>query len=585
MRKFDAVVVGAGFAGLYMIHRLRGLGFTVRAFEAGDGVGGTWYWNRYPGARCDVESLEYSYQFSEELQQEWSWSERYSGQPEILRYANHVADRFDLRRDIEFETRVAAARFDEDASSWRIEVRRQPPGVGGIPAFPGSGNGAGAGSVSGAGGAAGSDNGADVGSDSGGAAESPNAAAESRTETVEARFVVMATGCLSAANLPDFDGIDDFEGARYHTGAWPHEGVDFTGLRVGIVGTGSSAIQAIPVIAGEAAHLTVFQRTPNYSIPARNGAMDRQREAEVKAGYPDFRQRNSRMPAGLGADMNPMHDEFAEVPAEERRRRFEERWEYGGFSFMASFADMLMSQEANDAAAGFVRERIRGIVRDPEVADLLSPHNVIGCKRICLDSGYFETFNRPNVTLVDVSSAPIEKITRTGLRTGGRDYEFDAIVFATGFDAMTGALTRIDIRGRGGRRLRAKWEDGPRAYLGLGIAGFPNLFVVTGPGSPSVLSNMLPSIEQHVDWIADCVAWMRDRGHAAIEATPEAEDEWVAHVGEVAGATLYPTCNSWYLGANVPGKPRVFMPYLGFPAYVEKCDAVAANDYEGFELS
>ena len=553
MRKFDVVVVGAGFAGLYMIHRLRSLGFTVRAFEAGDGVGGTWYWNRYPGARCDVESLEYSYQFSDELQQEWSWGERYAGQPEILRYANHVADRFDLRRDIEFNRRVVSAHFEEEDSRWRIEVA--PP----ADSLPGLLNGDG---------------------DDGGNSD-PAAA----NETIFARFVVMATGCLSAANLPDFDGIDDFEGEKYHTGAWPHEGVDFTGLRVGIVGTGSSAIQAIPVIAGEAAHLTVFQRTPNYSIPAHNGAMDREREAEVKAEYPAFRERNRQMPAGLGADMNPMHDAFADVPPDERRRRFEQRWEYGGFAFMVSFADMLMSQEANAAAAEFVRGKIRGIVDDPEVADLLSPSNVIGCKRICLDSGYFETFNRPNVTLVDVSSAPIEKITRSGLRTGGRDVELDAIVFATGFDAMTGALTRIDIRGRGGRALRSKWEDGPRAYLGLGIAGFPNLFVITGPGSPSVLSNMLPSIEQHVDWIADCMAWMRDRGHAAIEATPEAENEWVAHVGEVAGATLYPTCNSWYLGANVPGKPRVFMPYLGFPPYVEKCDAVAANDYEGFELS
>lgn len=548
MRKFDAVVVGAGFAGLYMIHRLRSLGFTVRAFEVGDDVGGTWYWNRYPGARCDVESLEYSYQFSEELQQEWSWSERYSGQPEILRYANHVADRFDLRCDIEFGRRVVSTRFDEAASGWRIEVASADGSTSAPLERDGNGN-------------------------------------RAANEIVFARFVVMATGCLSAANLPEFPGIDDFEGAKYHTGAWPHEGVDFTGVRVGIVGTGSSAIQAIPVIAREAAHLTVFQRTPNYSIPARNGPMDQNREAEVKAEYPAFRARNKLMPAGLGADMNAMNDAFAEVRPEERRRRFEERWENGGFSFMASFADMLASQEANDAAAGFVREKIRGIVDDREVADLLSPHNVIGCKRICLDSGYFETFNRSNVTLVDVSSAPVERITKSGLRTGGRDYGLDAIVFATGFDAMTGALTRIDIRGRGGRTLRSKWEDGPRAYLGLGVAGFPNLFVITGPGSPSVLSNMLPSIEQHVDWIADCMAWMRDRGHAAIEATAEAENEWVAHVGEVAGATLYPTCNSWYLGANVPGKPRVFMPYLGFPPYVEKCDAVAANDYEGFELS
>ncbi len=554
MRKFDAVVVGAGFAGLYMVHRLRGLGFSVRAFEAGDGVGGTWYWNRYPGARCDVESLEYSYQFSDELQRDWSWSERYAGQPEILRYANHVADRFDLRPDIEFDRRVVSARFDETTSGWRVEVA--PPGrsPGGAPAGDGGNSSRTDGETAG-------------------------------NETVFARFVIMATGCLSAANLPDFEGRDDFEGAMYHTGAWPHEGVDFTGLRVGVVGTGSSAIQAIPVIAGQAAHLTVFQRTPNYSIPARNGPMDRRREAEVKAEYLAFRERNRQMPAGLGADMDFRDDEFANVPPEERLRRFEERWDHGGFSFMASFADVLMSEEANAAAAGFVREKIRGIVDDPDVADLLSPENVIGCKRICLDTGYFETFNRPDVTLVDVSSAPIERILPTGLRTGGRDFELDAIVFATGFDAMTGALNRIDIRGRGGRTLKSKWEDGPRAYLGLGVAGFPNLFVITGPGSPSVLTNMLPSIEQHVEWIADCMAYLRERGHAAIEATPAAEDEWVAHVGEVAGATLYPTCNSWYLGANVPGKPRVFMPYVGFPPYVEKCEAVAANDYEGFDLS
>ena len=313
--------------------------------------------------------------------------------------------------------------------------------------------------------------------------------------------------------------------------------------------------------------------------------MDREREAEVKAEYPAFRARNKLMPAGLGADTNPMHDEAVLASDAERRRRFEERWQTGGFSFMASFADLLQSQEANDAAASFVRDQIRGIVRDPETAARLSPHNVIGCKRICLDSGYFETYNRANVSLVDIGSGPIEKITRSGLRAGGRDVELDAIVFATGFDAMTGALTRIDIRGRDGRTLRGKWAEGPRAYLGLGIAGFPNLFIITGPGSPSVLSNMLPSIEQHVEWIADCMDYLRGRCYSEIEASPQAEEEWVAHVREVADYTLYPTCNSWYLGANVPGKPRVFMPYLGFLPYVEKCDQVAAKGYEGFELS
>ncbi len=553
MRKFDAVVVGAGFAGLYMVHRLRGLGFSVRAFEAGDGVGGTWYWNRYPGARCDVESLEYSYQFSEELQQEWSWSERYAGQPEILRYVNHVADRFDLRRDIEFSTRVVSAHFHPETSDWQVEAAAaETPGK----KLWSNGNGNGARHGDGAG-----------------------------SETIRARFVIMATGCLSAANLPSFVGLGDFEGAKYHTGAWPHEEVDFTDLRVGIIGTGSSAIQAIPLIVEQAGHLTIFQRTPNFSIPARNRPMDREREVEVKAGYPAFRARNKLMPAGLGADMNPMHDEAVQVSDAERRRRFEQRWQTGGFSFMACFADLLRTQEANDAAASFVRAQIRGIVRDPETADLLSPHNVIGCKRICLDSGYFETYNRANVSLVDISQAPIEKITRSGVRVGGRDIELDAIVFATGFDAMTGALTRVDIRGRDGRTLRAKWAEGPRAYLGLGIAGFPNLFIITGPGSPSVLSNMLPSIEQHVEWIADCMDYLRGRGYSEIEASPQAEEEWVAHVREVADHTLHTTCNSWYVGANVPGKPRVFMPYLGFPPYVEKCNAVAANGYEGFELS
>ncbi len=554
MREFDAVVVGAGFAGMYMVHRLRSLGFSVRAFEAGDDVGGTWYWNRYPGARCDVESLEYSYQFSPELQQEWSWSERYSGQPEILRYANHVADRFDLRRDIEFRRRVVSARFDASCSAWQVEVApAEAPGA--------NGGGADAG-LAGAG-----------------------LPVDAPVETVRARFVIMATGCLSTTNRPAFPGLDDFAGETYHTGAWPHEEVDFAGLRVGVVGTGSSAIQAIPLIAEQASHLTVFQRTPNFSVPARNGAMDRVREAEVKAEYPAFRERNKAMLGGLGADMNPMHDAFESVAPEERRRRLEERWENGGFSFLAAFGDVLVSREANEAAADFVREQIRGIVDDPETAERLSPHSVVGCKRLCLDSGYFETYNRPNVSLVDVSMSPIEKVTRSGIRAAGRDHELDVIVLATGFDAMTGALSRIEVRGRDGLALREKWQDGPLAYLGLGIAGFPNLFTITGPGSPSVLSNMLPSIEQHVEWIADCMVWMRDREHACIEAQADAEADWAGHVAEVAGATLYPTCNSWYLGANVPGKPRVFMPYIGFPTYVQACDAVVAADYQGFDVT
>ena len=525
----DAVVVGAGFGGLYMLHRLRSAGFSTIAFEAGGDVGGTWYWNRYPGARCDVESLEYSYSFSPELEQEWEWTERYPAQPEILRYAEHVADRFDLRQDIRFDTRVVAATFDERASRWL--VRTEPDG-----------------------------------------------------ET-SARFLVMATGCLSSANLPRIDGMDSFAGRIAHTGRWPHEGIDLRAKRVAVVGTGSSGVQAIPVIAEEAAELFVFQRTPNYSIPARNGPLDPDLQREIKAHYREFRAANRLRPAGLGARW-PIGDQSAlEVPDEDVKRDLEERWRIGGFAFLSGFTDFLKNREANAKAAEFVKRRIREIVRDPTVAERLSPKQVIGCKRLCLDTRYFETFNRPNVHLVDVSEHPIERLTPRGLVAGGREYEVDVIVFATGYDAMTGSLTRIDVRGRNGVALRDAWSAGPRTYLGLGVAGFPNLFTMTGPGSPSVLANVIVAIEQHVEWIADCLAYLRSRGYATIEATVEAQDAWVDHVNAVADATLYPTCNSWYLGANVPGKPRVFMPLIGFPPYVEKCNAVAAKDYEGFVLA
>jgi cyclohexanone monooxygenase len=524
---FDAVVVGAGFAGMYMLHRLREKGLRVRVYEVGDDVGGTWYWNRYPGCRCDVPSLEYSYQFSEELQQEWHWTERYSPQPEILAYASHVADRFDLRRDIQFGTRVTGARFDEEAGNWLVET--------------------------------------------------------DRGDRVLARFCIMATGCLSSWNVPDFEGLADFEGPWFHTGRWPKEGVDFAGLRVGVIGTGSSGIQAIPIIAEQAAELVVFQRTPNFSIPARNAPLDPETEREVKAAYGEFRARARKMAGAMNT--NPNYVSALSVGDEERRRVFEERWAEGGLQFMVSFVDLGTNEEANRTAADFVRGKIREIVRDPEVADRLAPDGVIGCKRICIDSDYFATFNRDDVTLVDVSEHPIERITKRGVRVAGREYEIDALVLATGFDAMTGALTRIDIRGRGGQKLTEKWAEGPKTYLGLAVAGFPNLFTITGPGSPSVLANMITAIEQHVEWIADCISWMDAHGHRTIEATPEAERDWVAHVNEVASRTLYPTgCNSWYLGSNVPGKPRVFMPYVGFPPYVERCEAVVAGGYEGFAL-
>ncbi|EDP66560.1 FAD dependent oxidoreductase [alpha proteobacterium BAL199] len=524
----DAVIVGAGFAGLYMLHRLRGLGFSAQVVEAGGGVGGTWYWNRYPGARCDVESIQYSYQFSDELQQEWEWSERYAAQPEILRYAEHVAERFDLHRDIRFDTRVTLAAFDDSARRWVIDT--------------------------------------EVG------------------DRLRATWCIMATGCLSASNIPNFEGRDSFTGATYHTGHWPHEGVDFSGQRVGVIGTGSSAIQSIPIIAEQAEHLTVFQRTPNYAIPAHNAPWDPEVLRQAKANYPEMRARARRMPNGIAFRLNTQS--ALEATPEERRREYEARWREGGLTFLGAYGDLILNAEANATAAEFVRGKIREIVQDPEIAETLLPSNVIGCKRLCVDTDYYKTFNRRNVTLVDLNKAPIEAITPDGVRAGGVEHGFDAIVFATGFDAMTGALLKIDIRGVGGVPLREKWDSGPRTYLGLATAGFPNLFMVTGPGSPSVLTNMLPSIEQHVDWIADCLAHMRANGIARVEARTDAEDDWVAHVNEVAGFSLRSTCSSWYVGANVPGKPRVFMPYIGgFPAYVDRCDAVAANGYEGFALS
>jgi len=527
--RLDAVVVGAGLAGLYMLHRLRGLGFSVKVYEAGDGVGGTWYWNRYPGARCDVESMDYSYSFSDELQQEWRWTERYAAQPEILRYVNHVADRFDLRRDIQLETRVTSASFDESTSRWTVRT--------------------------------------------------------SRGDEVSARFCIMATGCLSSAQVPSYPGLDRFRGKWYHTGHWPHEGVDFAGQRVGVIGTGSSAIQSIPIIARQAAHLHVFQRTPNYSVPARNAPLDPEYERAIKSNYAAFRRqaRESR----VGFVVERREESALAVSPEEREREYEARWRRGGLGFTAVFPDLLIDRTANETAAEFFREKIRGLVRDPAAAEALTPKGYpVGTKRLCVDTDYYDTYNRPNVTLVDIRKTPIEAITPDGLRTSEQAYALDAIVFATGFDAMTGALLSIDIRGRAGQSLREKWSAGPRTYLGLATAGFPNLFLITGPGSPSVLSNMIVSIEQHVDWIADCMDRLRQRGTAAIEADVAAEDAWVAHVNEVGHATLYPQANSWYMGANVPGKPRIFMPYIGgVGAYRQKCDEVAARGYQGFRLT
>ncbi|MBR1188573.1 NAD(P)/FAD-dependent oxidoreductase [Bradyrhizobium sp. AUGA SZCCT0160] len=524
---FDAVIVGAGFAGMYMLHRLRGLGFTARVYEAGGGVGGTWYWNRYPGARCDVESMQYSFSFSEELDQQWDWSEKYAPQPEILAYANHVADRFDLRQHIRFDTRVTDASFDEIAKGWRIET--------------------------------------------------------DRGDRVFAKFCIMAIGCLSAANHPPFKGREDFKGPVYHTGEWPHEGVDFTGLRVGIIGTGSSAIQSIPIIAQQASALTVFQRTATYSVPAWNAKLTPEYRQSIKADYPALRAKARARPTGFYFPFNMKP--ALEASPEERERQYEEAWERGGLPFLGAFGDLLFEKEANDTIAEFARNKIRGIVKDPATAELLCPSNVFGCKRLCVDTGYFETYNLPHVKLVDVSKTPIERFTNKGIEVDGSEYQFDAIVSATGFAAMTGSFDKIRITGRKGQTLAERWRAGPRAYLGVATVGFPNLFTITGPGSPSVLASMIQAIEQHVDWMADCMAHIRDIGADTIEPIEQYQDEWVEHVNEVSKISLRSTCSSWYVGANIPGRPRVFMPYIGgFPIYVQKCNEVMSNGFEGFVI-
>lgn len=525
----DAVVVGAGFAGLYALHRLHGLGLSTQCFEAGGDVGGTWYWNRYPGARCDIESLEYSYSFDEALQQEWHWSERYSAQPEILRYIHHVADRFDLRRFVRLGTRVVAAQYSESSGRWRVST------------------------------------------DDG--------------RVTDARFCIMASGCLSSARVPPIAGAAEFEGRQLHTGQWPHEPVDFTGRRVGVIGTGSSGIQVITAIAGQASELFVFQRTPAFSLPSKNTPLDPAVEREVKADYAALRRMARESAAGNAAYPVPTQSAF-DVGDDERARIYEMHWGAGRVSIGRAFTDLLTDLRANETAAEFVRAKIAATVNDERVAAALLPAHPIGTKRVCLDSGYYETFNRADVTLVDLLEEPIERITARGVRTSRREIALDAIVYATGYDAMTGALDAIDIRGCGGLSLREKWRAGPRTLLGVQSAGFPNLFFVTGPGSPSVLSNVIVCIEQHVDWIADALAHLRRHGLERMEARADAEDAWVAHVNEVASRTLFPQAASWYMGANVPGKPRVFMPYVGgVGAFRIICDRVASAGYEGFDLA
>jgi cyclohexanone monooxygenase len=526
---YDAVVVGAGFAGLYMLHKLRQMGLRARAYEAGDGVGGTWFWNRYPGARCDVESMQYSYSFDEDLQQEWQWTERYPAQKEILAYINHVADRFGLRPDIQLQTRVVSADFDEARVLWRVRT--------------------------------------------------------DRGDHVQARYLISAVGCLSAARTPDIPGLDEFRGLQLHTSNWPTEGVDLKGKRVGVIGTGSSGIQAIPEIARQAGSVVVFQRTANFSIPAWNRPLPVEDQQAWKVNYKEHRERARQSRSGILYDYS-QRGTF-EVDEAERQAEYERRWLKGGANFNHVFNDIFVNAKANDLAAEFVRGKIRGIVKDPEVAEKLSPRGyALGTKRLCVDTNYYATFNLPDVQLHDLRAAPIERFTATGVQTASGEYPLDAIVFATGFDAVTGAIERIDIRGRGGRLLKDKWSEGPRAYLGLMVAGYPNLFTITGPGSPSILTNVIVSIEQHVEWIAALLERMRAQGDDLVEAKQAAEDGWVRHVAEVAEGTLFTTTNSWYMGANVPGKPRVFLPYGGgFQKYVVFCNDEAKAGYPNFTIS
>jgi cation diffusion facilitator CzcD-associated flavoprotein CzcO len=530
--ELDAIIVGAGFSGLYMLYSLRELGLSARVLEQGGGVGGTWYWNRYPGARCDIESVDYMFSdhMSREILDEWNWSERYAAQPEILRYLEFVTDRMDLRKDIQFNAKVTAAAYDAGRNRWDVTL------------------------------------------EDGG--------------TLSARFLVTAVGCLSATNTPKFPGIDTFEGQSYHTGAWPHEGVDFTGKRVAVIGTGATGVQAVPEIAKQAAHVYVFQRTPNYDIPGRNKPLQADYAGRVKADYPDLWQK-ARL-SGFGLPYEVEERSAVDFTPEERQPIFEAAWAKGGFYMgLETFSDYLVSKESNDTVSEFIRGKIREMIKDPAVGELLAPKDhPFFTKRPPLENGYYESFNRDNVTLLDARSVPIEEITPRGVRTGEREYDVDAIVYATGFDAMTGTLFAMGITGRDGLRLRDKWADGPRTYLGLTTHGFPNLFVITGPQSPSVLSNMPVAIEQNVEWIAGLIEYMRGHDLDVAEPAREAEDKWVAHHDEVAAATLLLGTDSWWVGANIPGKPRTLYPYVGgVGPFRVICQEVADKGYEGLVLT
>jgi len=527
--EFDAVVVGAGFSGLYMLHQLRELGLSVRVYEKAADVGGTWYWNRYPGARCDSESHIYCYSFDEELLEEWEWSERYPEQPEVLEYLRHVADRFDLRRDISFGTEVTAARFDGDAGRWELTT------------------------------------------DGG--------------ERVSTQFLITAVGTISEPYVPEFEGVETFEGEYHHTGRWPHDGVEFAGKRVAVIGTGASGIQVVPEIVDDVQGLTVYQRTPNYAVPARNRPLDSEEYREIKSDYDEIWE--AAHDSGFGMPFEPGYPTAEGLSDEEVTAALEERWQQGGFRFMLTFEDLLFNETTNRKVSEFIRGKIRDTVDDPELAETLCPtDHPYATKRPPLHTDYYETYNEPHVDLVDVTETPIERFTPEGIRTTDGHRAFDTVVMATGFDGVTGALLAMDVEGRDGLAIDEKWADGPETYLGLSVHGFPNVFTITGPQSPSVLSNMPVSIEHHVEWIADCVEYMTERDIGLIEPTRAAEREWVAHSRAVADQTLYPQADSWYMNQNIPGKPTVFLPYVGgVDVYRGTLAEAAEKGYEGFELT
>jgi cation diffusion facilitator CzcD-associated flavoprotein CzcO len=525
VQNFDAIVIGAGVSGLYQLYRLRELGLSVRCLEDGSGVGGTWYWNRYPGCRFDSESETYGYTFSEELQQEWDWKEHYSGQPENERYLNFVADKFDLRRDIEFNSHVTSAVYGESTNRWDIQVE----------------NG----------------------------------------KRYRAQFLVAAVGILSARYIPPFEGINSFKGESYHTSRWPKEKVDFTGKRVGVIGTGATAVQLIPIIAKEVAHLTVFQRTPNYCAPLRNSLVSEENQRRFKATYDEIRKKCHETPAGFPYDFDRRN--ALEVPREERLALYEELWALPGFKkWLGNFRDIMTDRRANEDFAEFVRNKIRARVKDPIVAEKLVPKDhPFGSKRIPLETEYYEAYNRDNVLLVDVREAPIERITPKGIKTSDGEYEFDVIIYATGFDAITGALTRLDLRGVGGQTIKDKWANGPRTYLGIQTAGFPNFFIA----SNTAFCNYTVCAEHVVEWITDCIRHIRENVYLRIAPSVEAEDAWVAHANELGRQTLLSDAKSWFVGDNIPGKAHAILLYANTaPAYRAKCAEVAAKGYEGFVL-